>query len=73
MSGRVEDARALLRRHGLSAPVAVAGTDGEIVTVTGPPGLREPLAALAPALRSLGFRYVALEIDSGHTTERRDT
>ena len=73
MTDRLAAARALLAGRGVSAPVSVAGTDGEIVTVTGPAGLRTRLADLAPELRALGFRYVALELDPDPINERRDT
>lgn len=60
---RVEQARRLLEREGLAASVTSAGWTGEIAAVRGDPSLREGLARLAPEIRALGFRYVALELD----------
>ncbi|NIP78004.1 MAG: hypothetical protein GWM90_01890 [Gemmatimonadetes bacterium] len=73
MSRALEAARALLGRHGVDAPVDAVGVGGEILAVTGGPGLRTRLARLAPELRSLGFRYVALELEAGETDTRRDS
>lgn len=61
--GRLARARALLEREGMTAQVEVAGRQGEIAAVRGDPSLREGLARLAPEIRALGFRYVALELD----------
>ena len=58
---RLTAARRMLEREGIEGTVSVAGIDGEIAAVQGPPHLRDRLAALAPDIRSLGFRYVALE------------
>jgi hypothetical protein len=63
MDGRLERAREVLDRAGVSAPVRADGFAADIAAVTGPPSLKEPLARLAPELRSLGFRYVALELE----------
>lgn len=69
-AGRAEDAAAreraeaavqLLAREGLRAEVTCAGLEGEIAAVCADPAIRSRLARLAPAIRSLGFRYVALE------------
>lgn len=60
---RVAEARGLLARAGVAATVTAAGTDGEIAAVRGAPSLREDLMRLAPEIRALGFRYVALELD----------
>lgn len=73
MANRVAEARRVLGAAGIDAPVRAAGSDGDIAAVTGPWELREVLARLAPELRSLGFRYVALELDSGRSIHRRDT
>lgn len=61
---RLADARRALDAAGIDAPVRATGVDGEIAAVTGPSELREELARLAPRLRALGFRYVALELDA---------
>ena len=62
---RLASARDLLASEGVAATVSAAGRDGEIVAVRGNPSLRRRLGELAPALRELGFRYVALELDPG--------
>lgn len=59
--GRLATARALLRGAGLEGEVDAVGLDGEIAAILIGPEAREPLARLAPQIRSLGFRYVALE------------
>lgn len=60
---RAESARLLLSRAGVTATVTAEGTDGEIAAVRGSPSLRGELMRLAPEIRALGFRYVALELD----------
>ena len=70
---RVRRARQVLDRAGIAARVRAAGFDGDIAAVQGPSALREPLARLAPELRSLGFRYVALELDNEGRTPTRDS
>lgn len=63
---RLAAARRLLEREGVPGEVRLAGMEDEIAAVRGEPGLRERLAVLAPEMRSLGFRYVALEPDEAH-------
>lgn len=63
--GRLEKARMLLARAGVTARLSTAGVDHEVLAVHGPPSLRETLARLAPEVRSLGFRYVAIDVDCG--------
>lgn len=58
---RLATARALLRGAGLEGEVDAVGLDGEIAAILIGPEARESLARLAPQIRSLGFRYVALE------------
>lgn len=70
---RIERARAVLARAGIDATVRAAGFDGDIVAVTGPSTLREPLARIAPELRSLGFRYVALDPGNEGRTPTQDS
>lgn len=72
VAGRVAGARRALAAAGIDAPVRAAGLDGEILAVTGSPELRAALARLAPELRELGFRYVALDLDGGHRTHIQD-
>lgn len=73
MDSRLEQAREILDRAGVDAPVRAAGFGGDIAAVTGPPALKEPLARLAPELRSLGFRYVALELEHQSRTQPHDS
>ena len=60
-AGRLSAVRRLLAEEGLEAEVDVAGMKCDIAAVRGDAGMRERLAALAPRIRELGFRYVALE------------
>lgn len=69
---RLVEARRVLDAAGIDAPVRAAGSEGDIAAVTGSWSLREALAELAPELRSLGFRYVALEPDNESSTDTRD-
>lgn len=73
VTDRVAAAGRVLEAAGIHAPVREVGVDGEIVAVTGPAGLRAPLARLAPELQALGFRYVALEPEPEPRTTSRDT
>lgn len=70
--GRLVAARALLAEGGVYAPVSTAGAAGEIIAVRGTPELRERLTGLAPAIRALGYRYVALEL-SGTDNDDEDS
>ncbi|MGK7313206.1 MAG: hypothetical protein ACN0LA_13285 [Candidatus Longimicrobiales bacterium M2_2A_002] len=67
-ASRVVEARRVLEAAGIHAPVRAVGIDAEIAAVTGSPELRGPLARVAPELRAVGFRYVALEVN--HERER---
>ena len=58
-------ARALLEGEGLPARVRSLGTEGEIAAVSAPLSAMDALRAAAPALRSLGYRYVALDLVDG--------
>lgn len=75
MAGELEDriaaARLLLDREGLGAEVSAEGMDGEIAAVRCETSQRARLAILAPEIRSLGFRYVALEpnVEDHHDEE----
>lgn len=58
-------ARALLEAEGLPPRVRSLGMDGEIAAVSAPLSAMETLRAAAPGLRSLGYRYVALDLADG--------
>ena len=58
-------ARALLEAEGLPPRVRSLGMDGEIAAVSAPLSAMEALRAAAPGLRSLGYRYVALDLADG--------
>ena len=59
---RAGKAAAVLAAEGLSWPVRSAGMEGEIAAVAAPPSSLEAVRRVAPALRSLGYRYVALDL-----------
>jgi glutathione synthase/RimK-type ligase-like ATP-grasp enzyme len=62
---RAARAQALLRRHGLhDAVVSTAGAAAEVAAIQAPPETAATLRRLAPALRALGFRYVALDLSA---------
>jgi hypothetical protein len=61
---RLERVRELLAREGLEADLSVAGAEAEIVAIRAAPARRESLAALAPGIRALGFRYVTIEVEA---------
>lgn len=71
-SERLEAARSLLRAEGIPAELSPAGADGEIAAIRGDLSLRERLARLAPEIRQLGFRYVALDL-AGNDNEDEDS
>lgn|GEM_PF-2247309 len=55
----------LLQQHGLLEVRAVAvGSRGEIAALTAPLHLADRLAALATAIKRLGFLYVTLDLDN---------
>lgn len=66
---RLSAARRLLDRAGVRGEVSAAGLDGEIAAVRCGPGQRARLAGLAPEIRSMGFRYVALEPNAEYHDE----
>ena len=57
----IAEVRRLLTDAGLRAPSTAAGKDEDIAAVRAAPSLRSRLAELAPRIRALGFRYVALD------------
>ena len=58
-------ARALLEAKGLPPRVRSIGMDGEIAAVSAPLSAMDALRAVAPGLRALGYRYVALDLADG--------
>lgn len=60
---RAADARAVLEGMGVRAGVVVAGPDGTIAAVRADPAALETVRAAVPALKRLGFRYVALDLE----------
>ncbi|NJD11687.1 MAG: hypothetical protein FIB01_15045 [Gemmatimonadetes bacterium] len=61
---RLEEVRALVRAGGFPhADVESGGHDGSIAVIRNVPATAaSALARLAPAIRTLGFRYVAVDI-----------
>lgn len=56
-------AEALLHEHGLTgARVRAEGHADEVAAVSAPPEAVSTLVELAPAIKALGFRYVALDL-----------
>ncbi len=66
MSGdRLGRAAAMLAEAGLDGAVTVAGHREDVLVVAAPASCRARLAAMAPGLKALGFRYVTLELGAG--------
>jgi hypothetical protein len=60
---RVARAEAILREAGVPlVRVSAAGEAGEVAAVLAAPEAAARLADLAPRIKALGFRYVALEL-----------
>jgi hypothetical protein len=63
---RTQAVEALLRREGIEgARVSVAGGAGEIAALAVEHRHAARLAMLAPAVKALGFKYVALDLADG--------
>lgn len=62
---RAARAEGLLRERGLPWRVRSVGREGEIAAVSAPPSSLEAVREAAPRLRSLGYRYVALDLAEG--------
>lgn len=65
MSGadtRVAAIEAILAREGIAGRAAVVGFAGDVAALTVAPDQLPRLAELAPEIKALGFRYVALEL-----------
>lgn len=71
---RLTAARALLADEGLAgARAECAGHTQDILAVEGDASLAGRLRGLAPALKDLGFRYVALELAETLAPAPRET
>lgn len=67
---RAAAAERLLRERGIpGARVSAAGHEDEIAAVVAPARCAARIAELAPEVKALGFRYVALDLAAGETTE----
>ncbi len=62
---RVAAILGILAREGIEGSAAVAGFAGDVAAVTVAPEALARLAELAPEIKALGFRYVALELPAG--------
>lgn len=63
VAARIAAVERLLRERGVEgAVVRAAGHESEIAAVEAPRESATVLAALAPEIKALGFRYVALEL-----------
>ena len=61
---RAASAARVLAEAGIDVDVSVAGPSDEIACVRAPAQRLAEIALHAPAIRALGFRYVALDIGS---------
>lgn len=67
---RIGAARDLLRGHGLGeVRLTVAGNRQEIAALAAPAHLARQLAEVAPAIKALGFHYVALDLAPAEITD----
>ena len=64
MDIRVARAQRLLKESGVHADPSVAGHDDDILSLRASLSELDRLREIAPELKSLGFRYVALELDT---------
>lgn len=62
---RVAAIEAILAREGLPGSAAVAGFAGDVAALSVAPESLARLAELAPEIKALGFRYVAVELAPG--------
>lgn len=59
---RVVRAERVLSSHGLSTDASITGQSEDIIAVRAPFEQLRHLREIAPELKELGFRYVALEL-----------
>jgi hypothetical protein len=62
---RLDAAQAILAREGIPALVTIAGHARDVAAVSAAPEHLARLAELAPEVKALGFRYLALELQAG--------
>ncbi len=62
---RVRAVEEVLARAGIRGTVAVAGHAADVAALTVPPEHLSRLAELAPEIKRLGFRYVAIDLEAG--------
>lgn len=66
---RMVRAERLLAENGLSSRVSVAGQADDVLAVHASFTVLPQLRELAPELKALGFRYVALELNTEETLD----
>lgn len=59
---RVVAVETILAREGIAGRAATAGHAGDVAALTVAPQELARLAELAPEIKALGFRYVAVEL-----------
>ncbi len=60
--GRIEGIHAILARERIPGSAAVVGHEGDVAALSVPTEHLARLAQLAPEIKALGFRYVAVEL-----------
>jgi hypothetical protein len=71
IGSRLTQAQSILARHGLSTSVSVAGHADDVIAIQAPIAQLKELQSLAPELKELGFRYVALELETEDVRDAR--
>ena len=66
---RIVRAERVLSSHGLSTDASVSGQGDDIIAVRAPFEQLKQLREIAPALKELGFRYVALELKTAEESD----
>ncbi|MEX2280965.1 MAG: hypothetical protein WEE89_00590 [Gemmatimonadota bacterium] len=69
MDFRIARAQRLLRENGVEADPTVAGHADDILSLRASFTELDRLREMAPELKSLGFRYVTLELDTEAASE----
>lgn len=62
---RIAGVREILAREGIEGDVSVAGHAADVAALAVAPEHLARLAELAPEVKALGFRYVAIELREG--------